>query len=252
MKRKLFASAASALATLVAMPAQAATADCWSADEVAAVRTHHLAMLMMVDALKCRTTIPATQEAYDRFADQKRALMQKNRNIVEAHFVRTLGATEGLRAADTYDTGVSNRTSDRAITPERCEAVGALARTATLAPDADLPGLAATVADVASFDTCPVAVTTLPATMNTPAWPLDRPPPGALTMPAAETPGQLNERGVLVRAVEPAPAPAVTAAAAPPPTAADGTAAALREAAASLAQAAAALSAATAARDPSK
>ena len=105
MKRKLLASAVSAWATLVAMPAQAATADCWSADEVAAVRTHHFAMLMMVDALKCRTTIPATQEAYDRFADQKRVLLQKNRNIVDAHFVRSLGATEGLRVADTYDTG---------------------------------------------------------------------------------------------------------------------------------------------------
>ena len=128
--------------------------------------------------------------------------------------------------------------------------MGALARAAALAPDEDLSSLAATVSDVASFDTCPVTVSTRPATMNTPAWPLDRPPPGALTMPEPEVTGQLNERGVLVKAVKPVAA-VVTPAAVPTP-AADGTAAALREAAASLAQAAAALSAATAARDQPK
>ena len=251
MKTRSFALAASAWA-VVTMPMQASAADCWAADEVAAVRSHHFNMLMMVDALKCRTTIPATQAAYERFAEEKRNVLAHNRNIVEAHFVRIMGAKEGLLAADSYDTMMTNRTSDRPITPSRCEDVGSLARAAALVPDEDLSGLAATVADVTQFDICPSPISTRPAVMNNPTWPLDRPPLGAIRIHVPEEVGELSENGVLVTAVKPASTgsatDAVTVPQAPPSVTIDP-AVALRDAAASLAQAAAALSAASVAKD---
>ncbi|RYE98538.1 MAG: hypothetical protein EOO77_37080, partial [Oxalobacteraceae bacterium] len=95
----MFARRMTASAVLmIGMPMAAANAEalnnagCWRSEEIAAARIQDLQTLLMVDALKCRTTLPAGVESYNKFMQEKGEVIGKSKRTVQAYFVRQYGA----------------------------------------------------------------------------------------------------------------------------------------------------------------
>ncbi len=94
-----------AAAAIIAAPAQA---SCWKADQVAAAKVRDLETMLMVSALRCRSS--GTMLArYNKFVVQARpALMQVN-DTLRNHFAESVGAGRALNAYDGYVTRIANR-----------------------------------------------------------------------------------------------------------------------------------------------
>ncbi len=245
------------LAIVSSSIAQAATpADCWSPDEVAAVRIRNLQSMLLVESLKCRDTVPDTVAAYNDFVTKKRALLLTNKYRVQDHFIKNYGAAAGSVASNNYETRAGNHNSSPKITPERCRSVAAYSRLAANASEDDLPALADALARSNPIADCPVA----PTAMVIPVWKNGRPQPVAAPgtiAPAGPTEASAAEDDAVATIPMTAPAAAPTPAvaktvpadpvkpvevAAAVPVAPDA-ATALQAAAAALAQAAAAMQA---------
>ena len=145
-------------------------ADCWQQDESTAAHVQNLQSFLMVQALKCQDTLPATTESYNKFLAAKRSLIIANRRAVVGHFVRQYGPEAGQAAFTAYETQLSNHSSSPVIDVAQCEKAGAYARFAAAASDADLLMLADVIAANTVISDCP-APTAPRAAMVMPVWP---------------------------------------------------------------------------------
>lgn len=93
-------------ATLPLAPASAAT--CWKPVAVEAAQIRDFEMMLMVSALRCRSTGSNFLAAYNRFIREKRdALTQVNDELRE-HFRSVAGPVGALGAYDNYVTQLAN------------------------------------------------------------------------------------------------------------------------------------------------
>ena len=201
-------AASAALMSLVTpLTAHAADVHCWRPDEVRAARIQNLQTVLMVDAIKCQDTIPATLASYNAFVGKHRELLTANRYAVQAHFVRTLGAAEGATAATNHETRAGNQLSAGPIDVKRCEATGMYARLATHASEEDLAMMADVLATGTEIAACPVAAAPgKPVAMVIPIW--KKPAPLSAATPTVAT------GPAVAPALAVAPPPAVAAASA--------------------------------------
>ena len=165
-------------------------ASCWRSDEVRAARIQNLQNTFMIDALKCRDTIPATADSYNEFLSKRRDPLLADKYTVQAHFVRLLGPVAGMNAATDYDTQASNRLSTSPIDVKRCETTALYARLAASATDDDLLVLASMLGSDQALSECSAptaapAVSPRPTAMVIPIW--KKPPPVAATAAAEPT-----------------------------------------------------------------
>lgn len=203
-------SLASVLATVLVVSPQIASAaesgefHCWRADEAKAMRLLRLQTMLMVDAIKCRDTIPATLDSYNAFMGKRRELIVNHKYALQARFVRLHGPVEGIAKATNYDTLMGNQVSSTGIDVKRCETSGLYARMAASAPEDDLHAMAGVLAPDETLVECPAAAPApaRPAGMVIPVW--RRPAPGAA--PAADP--ALTATGAPVRAKVAPAAPA--------------------------------------------
>lgn len=205
MVSRLLVTSAMAVSLLVAGQAQAQTSadDCWRVEEVKAARILHLQNMLLVDALKCRDTMPSTMESYNGFMSKQHGTVVSSKHVTQARFVRMLGAEAGDKASTDYDTQIGNQLSAAPIDVQRCETSGMYARLATVASEADLVQLADLLAASVHVVPCAVAdaAPAKPTHMVIEVW--KRPEPAVMAAPVA------------VSTASAAPAPAAGAALAP-------------------------------------
>jgi hypothetical protein len=98
-----------AAAIAAAMPlAPASAATCWKPVAVEAAQIRDFEMMLMVSALRCRSTGSNFLAAYNRFIREKReALIQVNDELRE-HFRLMAGPVGALGAYDNYVTQLAN------------------------------------------------------------------------------------------------------------------------------------------------
>lgn len=196
----------------------AGAGDCWRSEEVRAARLLELQNTLMIDALKCQDTLPATVDSYNTYLNKRRDMVVANRYTVQARFVRVLGPTEGITAATNYDTQVGNRLSASGIDPKRCETTALYARLATDAPEDDLLILSSMLSGDNKLVECPAVsaaqpYAVRPSAMVIPVW--KKPAtdviasPAAAGMPAATASIQPTAPSI---AIPPGPSSARTAA----------------------------------------
>ncbi|WP_174293378.1 hypothetical protein [Sphingomonas bacterium] len=186
-------------------------AGCWRGEEIAAARIQDLQTMLMVDALKCRTTLPAGVESYNKFMDEKGEVVSKSKRTVQAHFVRQYGS-EGMVKSTDYDTKRSNETAAPIVNVHSCDRVAALSRIASRATDDDLLILAETLARSGAVNECPVPAASIkPAGMVIEVWKVPAP---LLVAPASQPPVAVLAPAVVIAPTAPPVTPAVASSAA--------------------------------------
>jgi hypothetical protein len=141
---------------MLAMCASAANASsypCFHADEQQSARIHDFQILMMVGALKCRDVAPGSVGRYAAMLSQRDQELASHGDRLLGRMIEEQGYREGRQAFDTYETTLSNHYSDRDLTRETCEDLGAYARMALEANPAELETLA-TLASRRTIDVC--------------------------------------------------------------------------------------------------
>ena len=157
------AVAACCLVALFSRPAVAAgDAQCWHPYEVEAAKVRDLHIMLMLGALKCKSTSPATYEKYSSFLDKKGSLLTSYNNVLKTRFMRANGISEGERTYQEFNTRLGN--SHSGITPTRsyCQTTDTLLMLAIDAPDQHLPQLAQ------SFSESPLGIDTVCEAAATP------------------------------------------------------------------------------------
>lgn len=91
---------------MVAAPAQAA---CWSAETVEAAKVRDMETMLMVSALRCRTTGFDFMGKYNAFVRSSRASLTVANDRLRQHFSAGVGGVAGLNAYDRYATSLANR-----------------------------------------------------------------------------------------------------------------------------------------------
>lgn len=102
---KKFAIAALAAAISFA-PAHAST--CWKTGAAEAAQVRNFEMMLMVSALRCRTSSNNFLPAYNRFVQEKRAALTEVNDALRAHFSEAVGQVNGLGAYDDYVISLAN------------------------------------------------------------------------------------------------------------------------------------------------
>ncbi len=101
--RKAAISGAILASLAVSTPAQA---TCWSAHAVAAAQVRDLETMLMVSALRCRSSGTDFLGSYNQFVRSSRAALMQANTQLRAHFV---AAGSGLNGYDRYVTALANR-----------------------------------------------------------------------------------------------------------------------------------------------
>lgn len=140
--RKLTALLSCASLAFGAAAANANPYPCFYSDEQQSARIHDFQILMMVGALKCRDVAPASVGRYGALLAQRDGEMAAHGDRLLSRLIDEYGYREGRRAFDTYETTLSNAYSERQLTRETCEDMGAQARMALEASPAELETLA--------------------------------------------------------------------------------------------------------------
>lgn len=134
MKGNLKRAAVVALAfTMAAGQAQAATNDCWSAQEVSAAKVRDLQTMLMVAGLRCRGTGTDVLAGYNRFVAINRAAIVEINTRLKAHFNSAYGPAEGQRRYDRFTTALANAYGAGGSGTANCDAMAALAENAAAA-----------------------------------------------------------------------------------------------------------------------
>jgi hypothetical protein len=94
-----------AVVVIVAAPAQA---SCWKADQVAAAKIRDLETMLMVSALRCRSSGNMLVR-YNKFVVQARPALTQVNDALRTHFAESVGAGRALNAYDGYVTRIANR-----------------------------------------------------------------------------------------------------------------------------------------------
>lgn len=93
-------------ATMPLAPATAAT--CWKPAAVEAAQIRDFEMMLMVSALRCRSTGNNFLAAYNRFIREKRDTLTQVNDELREHFRAVVGPVGALSAYDNYVTGLAN------------------------------------------------------------------------------------------------------------------------------------------------
>lgn len=153
MKRAGVVSAA--ILALCASAANASRYPCFRADEQQSARIHDFQILMMVGALKCVDIAPGSVGRYAAMLSQRDQELASHGDRLLGRMIEEQGYREGRRTFDAYETTLSNHYSDRDLTRETCEDLGAYARMALEANPGELETLA-TLASRRTIDVCEV------------------------------------------------------------------------------------------------
>lgn len=105
MKTRLIA----AMALAAVMFSSQAQAACWSANEVSAAKVRDLETMLMVSALRCRTSGHDFLADYNAFVRGSRVTLTRVNDELRGHFATEVGAREALNAYDRYVTTIANR-----------------------------------------------------------------------------------------------------------------------------------------------
>ena len=100
-----FIKSALAAAILVAVPVTSAQAACWSETAVSAARIRDMETMLMVSALRCRSTDVHMLGAYNQFIRTSRVALTRVNDTLRHHFA----GQGGLNAYDRYVTSIANR-----------------------------------------------------------------------------------------------------------------------------------------------
>ncbi len=95
-----------AASVLAATPVQAA---CWSTEAVEAAQVRDMETMLMVSALRCRTTGFDFMSKYNAFVRSSRASLMVANDRLRIHFSQDVGGAAGLNAYDRYATSLANR-----------------------------------------------------------------------------------------------------------------------------------------------
>ena len=152
-QRKRVATFSAAIVALCASAANAAAYPCFHPEEQQSARIHDFQILMMVGALKCRDVAPGSVGRYAAMLSQRDQELAAHGDRLLGRMIEEQGYREGRRAFDTYETTLSNHYSERDLTRETCEDLGAYARMALEANPAELETLA-TLASRRTIDVC--------------------------------------------------------------------------------------------------
>ena len=94
------------IAALLATPVQAA---CWSKEAVAAAKIREFETMLMVSALRCRTSGRDFLARYNQFIREGRPVLTKVNDTLRQQFSADLGSARGLNAYDGFVTSLANR-----------------------------------------------------------------------------------------------------------------------------------------------
>ncbi|MEM6909896.1 MAG: hypothetical protein AAF494_14585 [Pseudomonadota bacterium] len=116
-------------------------------------RIHDLRIMLMVNALKCRTSAPATLRKYGQLLNQRSEELTYHGRQVKSALVDRYGPRQGQLAFDRYETRISNYHSNIKPSREQCEDVMAFMKLAGRANYAELETLSKLVTNRA-IETC--------------------------------------------------------------------------------------------------
>ncbi len=92
-------------AILAAVPFNAAQAACWSETAISAAKVRDMETMLMVSALRCRTSHPGILPAYNNFVRSSRVALTQVNDTLRRHFADQ----GGLNGYDRYVTSIANR-----------------------------------------------------------------------------------------------------------------------------------------------
>lgn len=118
---------------MAAGQANAATSDCWSAQEISAAQIRDLQTMLMVAGLRCRTTGTDVLASYNRFVSLHRAAIVEVNTRLKAHFNTAYGPSEGQRSYDRFTTALANAYGAGGSGSANCEDMASLADDAAAA-----------------------------------------------------------------------------------------------------------------------
>ncbi len=106
-----------------AVPVQAQSFPCFDETAMQSARIHDLRIMLMVNALKCRTASPATLRSYGQLLDARGDELSQHSEKVMDDMVGRYGERQGQIAFDRYETQMSNYHSNVQPSAEQCDDV---------------------------------------------------------------------------------------------------------------------------------
>ncbi len=94
-----------AAAVLAAVPVTSAQAACWGENAITAAKVRDMETMLMVSALRCRSTDTQILGSYNKFVRSSRVALTQVNNTLRQQFADQ----GGLNAYDRYVTSVANR-----------------------------------------------------------------------------------------------------------------------------------------------
>lgn len=151
----------------MALTASQAQAACWAPQHVAAAKVRDLDTMMMVAALRCRTTNLNVMDRYNAFVTMHRKTLTQINDTLRDHYRSAGSARAVLDAYDGYVTKVANRygagTSDVDCAGMVSIADAAIAEASTV-PALQALAERAGVQPLLDAETCPVTVVAVAGT----------------------------------------------------------------------------------------
>lgn len=145
-------------------------AQCWQSYEMEAAKVRDLHIMLMLGALKCKSSNSAIADKYTAFVEKKNGQLSNYNTILKARFMRTNGIADGHRAFEEFNTRLGNSHSGGVQTASYCQTIDTLLTLATDARDQELPLLARNFAeDRLGVEECEAASTPLVADAVAPA-----------------------------------------------------------------------------------
>lgn len=143
-----------AVVGLLVQPARADQGPCWSSDEIPAARLHAFQTMLMVGAMRCQYDRPDALKSHNAFIQSRKSSIEVARTVLQAHFIRELGAQDGATAFRAFDTKVGNLVSGSDDNALSCDAIGTYSRLAVSASEVDLYTLASLNAERLDIHPC--------------------------------------------------------------------------------------------------
>ena len=182
-RRAGLGAAAAALVSL-SIPAEAAELPCFDQSAMQSARIHDLRIMLMVNALKCRTRSPQTLRSYGELLDQRgEELTDHSRQILSA-LIDKHGPTLGPVVYNRYETAIANYHSFTEPTQRQCDDIAAYINLAGRADHAELE----TLSRLATNRAIDVCIPPRGADNATSAEPAMTAPPATLTRASAAEP----------------------------------------------------------------
>ncbi len=102
-----------------------ASANCWKAEEIAAAKVRELDTMLMVSALRCRTSSGDFLAHYNRFVVDNRAVLAEDVLRLHAHFMTGGNVNRSLDLYDNFVTKMANHYG-AGVDGMRCEDIESL------------------------------------------------------------------------------------------------------------------------------